>query len=80
MRAANGKKETKESLGNLASPEQHGGIENRSFAKDGSETTSRRKAVKFYSHEEARDFVKKKGIQLRDPIQYVALWDFSDEN
>ena len=62
----------------FASPEQHGGRENHFFAKDGTRTTSRRKAVKFYSHGEAKDFLQKKGIKLRDPIQYIALLDFSE--
>jgi hypothetical protein len=62
----------------FASPEQHGGAENDFYAKDGTRTTSRRKAVKFYSHEEAKDFLKKKGIKLSDPIQYIALLDFTE--
>ena len=73
------KKNTRKNLWVIfAMPEQQGGRENRFFAKDGSETTSRRKAVKFYSSEAAAKFVKEKRIKLSDPLQYIGLSDFSE--
>jgi len=62
----------------FAAPEQHGGRGNRFFAKNGTETKSRRNAAKFHSYEAARDFVNQKGIALKDPLQYIHQLDFDE--
>ena len=62
----------------FAAPEQIGRRDNLFFAKDGTKTTSRRRAAKFSSHEAAASFAKANGIELNGAMRYIDLLDFDE--
>lgn len=59
----------------FARPEQFKGS-NHYYAADGTVTSDRRKAEKFYFHEDAKDFASRMGIDLTGTIPYIGRETF----
>lgn len=61
----------------FSGPQQHAAPGTRYIAQDGSTTTIRSKAARFYSWDEAKDFADRMGIALT-ALKYIGQEDFTD--